>query len=150
MTLGLEDLFIQQRSSSEEKSIRPPLTGWISQCFHSSAGERILQTALADPVKLMRLETPVKLYRPTLLAFTIALGTILAGSASAEPRSTSSFITFEDQGSAAVQTATDNEGSVEDQITNRENRIVTTRHQVDVAGRVLKYTARAGRLPILD
>jgi len=49
-----------------------------------------------------------------------------------EPRSTSSFITFEDQ------------------ITNRENRIVTTRHQVDVAGRVLKYTARAGRLPIID
>ena len=92
----------------------------------------------------------MKLYRPTLLAFTIALGTILAGSASAEPRSTSSFITFEDQGSAAVQTATDNEGSVEDQITNRENRIVTNTHQVDVAGRVLKYTARAGRLPILD
>jgi hypothetical protein len=67
-----------------------------------------------------------------------------------EPRPTSSFITFEDQGSAAVQTATDNEGSVEDQITNRENRILTTRHQVDVAGRVLTYTARAGRLPIID
>jgi reactive intermediate/imine deaminase len=31
-----------------------------------------------------------------------------------------------------------------------EDRIVTTRHEVAVAGRVLKYTARAGRLPILD
>jgi carboxypeptidase C (cathepsin A) len=27
---------------------------------------------------------------------------------------------------------------------------VTTKHQVTIAGRVLKYTARAGRLPILD
>lgn len=31
-----------------------------------------------------------------------------------------------------------------------EDQIVTTRHQVTVAGRVLKYTVRAGRLPILD
>jgi len=30
------------------------------------------------------------------------------------------------------------------------DQIVTTKHQVTVAGRVLKYTARAGRLPILD
>src|SRR5580765_6021922 len=31
-----------------------------------------------------------------------------------------------------------------------DDEIVTTKHQVTVAGRVLKYTARAGRLPILD
>src|SRR5262245_11635680 len=31
-----------------------------------------------------------------------------------------------------------------------EDQIVTTKHQVTVAGRILKYTARAGRLPILD
>ncbi len=31
-----------------------------------------------------------------------------------------------------------------------EDQIVTTKHQVTVAGRVLKYTARAGRLPILN
>jgi carboxypeptidase C (cathepsin A) len=31
-----------------------------------------------------------------------------------------------------------------------EDAIVTTRHQTTVAGRVLKYTARAGLLPILD
>jgi carboxypeptidase C (cathepsin A) len=31
-----------------------------------------------------------------------------------------------------------------------ENRIVSTRHQVTVAGRILQYTARAGRLPILN
>jgi carboxypeptidase C (cathepsin A) len=31
-----------------------------------------------------------------------------------------------------------------------EDQIVTTRHQVMVAGRSLKYEARAGRLPILD
>jgi len=92
----------------------------------------------------------VKLYRPTLLAFTISLGTILAGSASAEPRSTSSHITLEDQSSSSVQAGTDDKRSVEDQTTNRENRVVTTRHQVVVSGRVLTYTARAGRLPILD
>ena len=31
-----------------------------------------------------------------------------------------------------------------------EDQIVATKHQVTVAGRVLKYTARAGRLPILN
>lgn len=31
-----------------------------------------------------------------------------------------------------------------------EAEIVTTRHQVTIAGRTLKYTARAGRLPILN
>ena len=31
-----------------------------------------------------------------------------------------------------------------------EDQIVTTKHQVTVGGRVLRYTARAGRLPILD
>src|SRR5499427_8389946 len=31
-----------------------------------------------------------------------------------------------------------------------EDQIVVTKHQVTVAGRVLKYTARAGRLPILN
>ena len=31
-----------------------------------------------------------------------------------------------------------------------EDLIVTTKRQVTVAGRILKYTARAGRLPILD
>ncbi|HKA01698.1 MAG TPA: hypothetical protein VKE70_34535, partial [Candidatus Solibacter sp.] len=31
-----------------------------------------------------------------------------------------------------------------------EDQIVTTKHQVTVAGRILKYSARAGRLPILD
>src|SRR5262245_39468312 len=31
-----------------------------------------------------------------------------------------------------------------------EDQIVTTRQQVNVAGRVLKYTVRAGRVPILD
>lgn len=31
-----------------------------------------------------------------------------------------------------------------------EDQIVVTKHQVTVAARVLKYTARAGRLPILD
>jgi carboxypeptidase C (cathepsin A) len=31
-----------------------------------------------------------------------------------------------------------------------EDQIVTTKHQVKVGGRVLRYTARAGRLPILD
>jgi carboxypeptidase C (cathepsin A) len=36
-----------------------------------------------------------------------------------------------------------NEGTTEDQI-------VVTKHQVTVAARVLKYTARAGRLPILN
>ena len=31
-----------------------------------------------------------------------------------------------------------------------EDLVVTTKHQVTVGGRVLRYTARAGRLPILD
>ena len=31
-----------------------------------------------------------------------------------------------------------------------EDRIVTTRHQIAVTGRILRYTARAGRLPILN
>src|SRR5262245_28643858 len=31
-----------------------------------------------------------------------------------------------------------------------EEQIVTTKHQVTVCGCVLRYTARAGRLPILD
>src|SRR5215472_17897536 len=31
-----------------------------------------------------------------------------------------------------------------------EDQIVTTRHQITVSGRPLKYTARAGRLPILN
>src|SRR5262245_23468694 len=31
-----------------------------------------------------------------------------------------------------------------------EDEIVTTKHQITIAGRILKYTARAGRLPILD
>jgi len=31
-----------------------------------------------------------------------------------------------------------------------EDRIVTTRHQIAVTGRILRYTARAGRLPILS
>ena len=31
-----------------------------------------------------------------------------------------------------------------------EGEIVTTKHQVTVGGRILKYTARAGQLPILD
>lgn len=31
-----------------------------------------------------------------------------------------------------------------------ENQIVTTKHQVTINGRILKYTARAGRLPILN
>src|SRR5262245_16622220 len=31
-----------------------------------------------------------------------------------------------------------------------EDQIVTTKHQVTIGGRVLRYTARAGRLPILD
>src|SRR5262249_54937952 len=31
-----------------------------------------------------------------------------------------------------------------------EDQIVTSKHQITVSGRVLRYTARAGRLPILD
>ena len=31
-----------------------------------------------------------------------------------------------------------------------EDQIVTTKHQIRVGGRVLRYTARAGRAPILD
>ncbi|HXF05812.1 MAG TPA: hypothetical protein VNM72_10415 [Blastocatellia bacterium] len=33
---------------------------------------------------------------------------------------------------------------------SEESQIVTTRHQIRVGGRLLRYTARAGRLPILD
>jgi carboxypeptidase C (cathepsin A) len=42
------------------------------------------------------------------------------------------------------------EGTARDQPTAPEDRVVTTKHEAAVAGRTLKYTARAGRLPILD
>jgi carboxypeptidase C (cathepsin A) len=98
----------------------------------------------------------MKLYRRTLLGFTISLGLVLAVSAVAERRTRSLQFTVEEQNSAADpiaagdQRPVDKWTSVEEQITNRENQIVNTRHQVVVAGQVLKYTARAGRLPIVD
>jgi reactive intermediate/imine deaminase len=42
------------------------------------------------------------------------------------------------------------EGRARAQPTAWEDVIVTTKHEVAVAGRTLQYTARAGRLPILD
>src|SRR5512138_2521025 len=34
--------------------------------------------------------------------------------------------------------------------TSSENQIVSTQHQITIDGKILKYTARAGRLPILN
>jgi carboxypeptidase C (cathepsin A) len=92
----------------------------------------------------------MKLYRRTLLGYIISLGLVSAVPAFTELRLTSPHFTVEAQSPAAAQVAAGDERSVEGQITNRENQLVTTRHQVVVAGQVLKYTARAGRLPILD
>jgi carboxypeptidase C (cathepsin A) len=41
-------------------------------------------------------------------------------------------------------------GSLAARQSSTEDRIVTTKHQVTIAGRALQYTARAGRLPILN
>jgi carboxypeptidase C (cathepsin A) len=97
----------------------------------------------------------MKLYRRKLPGFTISFAIVLATSAFAELPLTSLQFTVKAQHTAANQVAAGEERAldkwtaVEEQITSRENQIVTTKHQVVVAGRVLKYTARAGRLPIL-
>jgi carboxypeptidase C (cathepsin A) len=50
---------------------------------------------------------------------------------------------------AAICTALLTAASAASQFSS-EDQIVTTRHQITVSGRPLKYTARAGRLPILN
>jgi reactive intermediate/imine deaminase len=51
---------------------------------------------------------------------------------------------------ARLATTDGAEGTARHQPTSWEDGIVTTKHEVAVAGRTLQYTARAGRLPILD
>src|SRR5678816_543616 len=51
---------------------------------------------------------------------------------------------------AAIAIATVTQSASQSAGESIDDQIVMTKHQVTVGGRVLRYTARAGRLPILD